>query len=191
MTPGETLRARRLAAGVTLRGLAKEIGVSAAFLHDVETGKKKLAERHRGPLVRALGLTGRLEEPARGSAAPDGRGPGLSFGSPRAGALPDSARRLPKPNAKATAREIAVESLMVLRERLASCPPPEIPRVTTAIGSATALLARLDGSLEIAESQIVRSKPWRDLLALIKRTLRPYPEAARAFKMALVEYAGK
>ena len=65
------------------------------------------------------------------------------------------------------------------------CPKDEIPKVATAITSATRLLARLAGSMEITESQIARSEVFRRLTRRCWDALRPYPDACEALTSAL------
>jgi len=45
---GRWLRKRRLAAGLTLRALGKRAGLTAAYLCDVELGRRRVTERLLG-----------------------------------------------------------------------------------------------------------------------------------------------
>lgn len=59
--PGHTVRQSRLATGISLRELARRIGVSAATLHAIETGKTELAVSRLRDIADALHTTpGRL-----------------------------------------------------------------------------------------------------------------------------------
>ncbi|MCL4410898.1 MAG: helix-turn-helix domain-containing protein, partial [Gammaproteobacteria bacterium] len=45
LTPlGKEIRKRRIDVGISLRGMAEKMGVSAAYVSALETGKKKAAE---------------------------------------------------------------------------------------------------------------------------------------------------
>jgi len=55
--PGHTVRESRLATGISLRELARRIGVSAATLHAIETGKTELAVSRLRDIADALHTT--------------------------------------------------------------------------------------------------------------------------------------
>jgi len=86
--PGHTVRQSRLATGISLRELARRIGVSAATVHAIETGKTELAVSRLRDIADALHTT-----PARLlDTSPDGS----SFDDGSSGAAPDRpARREP------------------------------------------------------------------------------------------------
>ena len=68
--PGHTVRESRLAIGISLRELARRIGVSAATLHAIETGKTELAVSRLRDIADALHTTpGQLLETAGAAAA--------------------------------------------------------------------------------------------------------------------------
>ena len=57
MTIGERIRQLREEKDLSLRELAKTIGVSAAFLSDVELGRRYPSDKHLSAITRALGST--------------------------------------------------------------------------------------------------------------------------------------
>jgi hypothetical protein len=215
-----------MAAGVSLRSVAKEIGVSHVFLGDVERGKYPIPPKHFAELARAIPgwspSSDRVGGPARVQRAPDGPPrAGSLLSGPRAGTVsqspaglsdravlgppprppppPSPARithahtssgpaapgaSLGDPDEAAGPREIVLETLRVLRARLRSAPPSEVTKVTREVTSATKVLARLDGSLEVTQGQIRRSPYWRALMLKIEKAIEPFPDAVRAFAKA-------
>lgn len=55
MDLGEKIRELRIAKGITLRGLARAIGVSAPFLSDVEHGRRRPTEDRLDAMANVLG----------------------------------------------------------------------------------------------------------------------------------------
>jgi transcriptional regulator with XRE-family HTH domain len=164
---GAILRERRKAAGVKLRELSARVGLSIAFLSEVERGKKALDPKHYGALAAAI--------PGWAEAV---RGP------PSAPPPPAAAPVEPTDDA----RQIAIDTLTALRGRLATCPPSDIHKVATAITAATRLLARLSGQLEVSEAQLLRSAAWAKAYTLLERTLERFPDAARAVAEAFEDF---
>ena len=101
------------------------------------------------------------------------------------GASPTPTRRKRRPKVTDDARQIAVETLTALRGRLADCPPGDIPRVANAVTQAAKLLAKVSGQLEISQTQIIRSAPWRQLMERLDEVLVAHPDAAKAWSEAL------
>jgi len=86
--PGHTVRQSRLTTGISLRELARRIGVSAATLHAIETGKTELAVSRLRDIADALHTTpGQLLDTADSTApTPGGRStarPGIEPRPPR------------------------------------------------------------------------------------------------------------
>lgn len=52
-------------------------------------------------------------------------------------------------------------------------------------------LARLSGSLDITESQVVRSAPFTRVMTVLLDTLRPWPEACKALAGAMSQFNGE
>ena len=229
---GASIRRARVAAGVSLRSAAKEIGVSHVFLGLVERGQRPLPREHYPRIAKALpGWTPepvRLEGPPSSANAPrngararfspteqGGIDPGVARRVPKRNGIslseralsgpridpgvaraspspsPDPDRRagppgafLPEASGDAGPREIVIENLRVLRERLRTAPPSEVTKVTGQITAAAKVLARLDGSLEVTRGQIMRSVFWREMVAKMVKVLEPYPEAVRALAKA-------
>lgn len=83
-------------------------------------------------------------------------------------------------------KAIAAATVDQLRETLKQlsdtdgAQPREISAVATALTAATRLLARLDGTLEITPTMLVRSPAWEELSTGISEALRPWPDAAAA-----------
>ena len=57
MTIGQRIRQLREESDLSLRELAKKIGVSAPFLSDVELGRRNPSDKHLSSLARALDTT--------------------------------------------------------------------------------------------------------------------------------------
>jgi hypothetical protein len=93
-------------------------------------------------------------------------------------------------------RAMSVETIVILRAELArlgrdpKATARERAAVATSLTSAVRMLSKLDGSNEISEVAICRSKPFRESCKVLKEALRPYPEAARAVARALCQWAG-
>lgn len=66
MTLGEQIRAGRDAKKMTLRALARAIGVSAPFMSDVEHGRRPLTEERMRQVAAALDIDVVLLEAANG-----------------------------------------------------------------------------------------------------------------------------
>jgi transcriptional regulator with XRE-family HTH domain len=56
MTLGQRIRARRLELAITLRELARRVGVSAPYLTDLEAGRRHPSPEVLGRMAEALGL---------------------------------------------------------------------------------------------------------------------------------------
>ena len=54
---GKFITTRRTELGISLRKLSKNIGVSAAYLHDIEKGARKAPENHMKTLIEYLHIT--------------------------------------------------------------------------------------------------------------------------------------
>ena len=54
---GEYIRGKRERIGKTLRGFAGELDISAAYLHDIENGKRRAPEKLIGKMAELLGIT--------------------------------------------------------------------------------------------------------------------------------------
>jgi len=87
-------------------------------------------------------------------------------------------------------RALTVDVLKALRACLKGTGRASVPAVAKAIGPHARLLARLDGQLEITQAQIVRSRPWRELMALLDEVLERHPEAAKEWALALERAEG-
>lgn len=87
-------------------------------------------------------------------------------------------------------RNVTRETIVTMRRLLPVSPPSDAHKIAGAITQATRLLARLDGQLEISQSQIVRSHPWRQLMDLLDGVLEKHPDAAKDWAAALREVAG-
>lgn len=57
MTLGEAIYTARNEKGITLRGLATAVGVSAPFLSDVEHGRRRPSEERLTAIAKALGTS--------------------------------------------------------------------------------------------------------------------------------------
>jgi hypothetical protein len=88
-------------------------------------------------------------------------------------------------------RANCMSTLTLLRQRLAVAEPEQVATLANAITSSSRLLARLSGSLEVTEAQILRSEPWQRLVKLIRETLAKHPEAAKDLQKAMHEYEAR
>lgn len=88
-------------------------------------------------------------------------------------------------------RANCMSTLTLLRQRLAVAEPEQVATLANAITSSSRLLARLSGSLEVTEAQILRSEPWQRLVKLIRETLAKHPEAAKDLQKAMHEFEAR
>lgn len=86
----------------------------------------------------------------------------------------------PRANAEATLKR--------LRSLLLTAEVEDVPRLAAQITSASRLLARLSGQLEVTEAQILRSAAWAKLLRMLRDVLARYPGAATDLEKAIAEY---
>lgn len=98
---------------------------------------------------------------------------------------------LASPEPGQEARAHAVETLRVLRERLAAAPPQAIPRLATAITSTSKFLAKLDGNFEVTPWHILRSPHFSPICSVIVEAVRKFPGASAAVVKALRELEAK
>lgn len=105
---------------------------------------------------------------------------------------PTSAAGAPLPlpveegDTKAVAAATVAELRAVLRQlRTNGGSPRELASLAGALTAATRLLSRLDGTLEITESMLVRSDAWDPLKRDIVAALTPWPDALDALIEAL------
>jgi AcrR family transcriptional regulator len=125
--PGHTVRQSRLATGISLRELARRIGVSAATLHAIETGKTELAVSRLRDIADALHTTpGQLLDTA-GAAAP----------APARSAPPPAGEPRPPRPRRPTASSATADS--------ATTGSPSRPAAGAATGSVTGLAAGAAG----------------------------------------------
>jgi hypothetical protein len=112
---------------------------------------------------------------------------------PNRGAVPAAPGALDTTDAKAVT-EALVARLTKELDRLDSDPeatPRERASVSSSLTSATRLLARLSGALDVTPSQIMRSPHWRPLLAAMVAALAPFEGAAAALAKALRQVEGE
>jgi hypothetical protein len=67
-------------------------------------------------------------------------------------------------------------------------PEKELAHLAGQCTNATRLLARLSGSLEVTEAQVVRSLPFSRIIGVMREALRPYPKALEAVVGALERF---
>lgn len=99
------------------------------------------------------------------------------------------------PSDPSDARENVVATLTVLRRRLEALGSegdvPAVARIATAVVTATRLLARISGQLDVTEAQILRSDAWRKLVGMIRDVLQAFPGAAEALDKRMAEYEAR
>ncbi len=90
-------------------------------------------------------------------------------------------------DARELVRKILAEARGLLRQARADRQASYRDKASllNAATAAVRLLARVSGALEITEAQIVRSLPFREVLARVEDALTPFPEAARSVGEAL------
>lgn len=93
----------------------------------------------------------------------------------------------PPPDDAHDAKANAIATLQILRVQLAKAEPEQAPKIANAITASSRLLARLSGSLEVTEAQILRSEPWQRLIGLVRTVLAKHPEAAKDLQKAMHE----
>jgi hypothetical protein len=85
------------------------------------------------------------------------------------------------------ARTVALKTLVSLEGALSRAEPSQVAPLANAIARQTQFLARLSGEFELTESMIVRSRPFRDVMARISAVLKLYPDAQRALAASFAE----
>ena len=81
--------------------------------------------------------------------------------------------------------EVQREVLRVLKEARRTADPEDRPKIAMVTISASKLLARLEGQIEISEIQIIRSKAFGCVMRAIEGVLKNYPPAAKEVAAAL------
>lgn len=88
-------------------------------------------------------------------------------------------------------RANAVATLRILRRALEEAEPEQIPSLANAVTSSSRLLARLSGSLDVTESQVVRSEAFGRVLKVLRVVLTQFPGAPAALDKAMSEYEAR
>jgi hypothetical protein len=152
----------------------------------VEQGERPLASAHFLAVAKAVpGWTWPPVEPSSRALQE------MTVAAASALAAPPAAARPPLADATEDVKAIVVETLRVLRGRMADCPPSEIRHLANSIATQGKLLASVTGQTEITWPALVRSRVWREILELLTKTLEPYPEAVAAVAAAFEEYGAR
>jgi hypothetical protein len=164
---------RVLCKGTTITAVAEEAGVAESAIRHVLSGRRPASRAFRTAIGAAYAI------PAHASAW-------RARGVTEPGALPSDILDADI-DAKATCADTIRHMTHELArlEKDAEATPRDRAAVATSLTSATRLLARLSGQLEITEAAIVRSHPWRRLMDLLDAVHAVHPEAAKAWAAAL------
>jgi DNA-binding XRE family transcriptional regulator/quercetin dioxygenase-like cupin family protein len=132
---GARIRAERLRRGMTVRGLARDIGVSASLISQIETEKSRPSVSTLYAITTALGLPVEDLFDARDDAdavvtgapaSPDGHGGAVHAIAPGRVAIPDGTGTSPGPYVPPGARERLVLDSGVTWERLGRLPDTHV-----------------------------------------------------------------
>lgn len=88
-------------------------------------------------------------------------------------------------------RSNAVETLRLLRERMATAEPAELTKIAAAITASSKLLARLDGDFDVTPGQFVRHEHFRPVVNALLEAVAPFPGACEAVAKALRKLDGE
>jgi hypothetical protein len=124
----------------------------------------------------------------------------LRTSKPKAPAVPSlgptleaSTATLDTTDAKAVTESLVARLTKEL-DRMDSDPaatPRERASVSSSLTSATRLLARLSGALDVTPSQIMRSPHWRPIVAALVSAVAPFEGASAAVAKALRSFEGE
>jgi len=186
--------ARQLAAlGLSLREIAREIGVTKQAVSDWRSGRRKPTEGFRRLLETKFGIPAAAwSKPAGGTAsttqpapAPAANTNAAPVEAPSSSVAPDGAAAVEDggpPGDRLDHLNEVLRSIWDARKRAAGA---ELAKLTSAEGALIERLARLEqakrAEAALLEARIVREHPsWLRLLDAIDAALKPYPDAARA-----------
>ncbi len=172
--------------------VAGALGRSSGAIRNIAAGRRLPG----GALVAAIATAYGI--PEADWERPPEEGPRSGQGAPEAVGPPGAAAEaMPPPEApsqpEATASEASDPKALAMKtiERLGrdlddpDGTPKERATIATAMTSATRLLAKVSGSIELTPSQVLRSPTWRQLQGVVIDALRPYPQALEAISKAL------
>ena len=184
MTPGHVQLAQAVQARGGFGAVERLLEVGEGTIRTLLKHERVPRERMRKLCAERLGIA---EEVWQGPAVSSGSAPTLPL-------LP-SREEVEKGEAIVTnahdPRENALATLRRLRALLASARDPrEVARLSAQITSASRLLARLSGQLEVTEAQVLRSAAWAKLVKVVRGVLEAFPGAAAALEKAMAEYEG-
>jgi transcriptional regulator with XRE-family HTH domain len=99
--------------------------------------------------------------------------------------VPDTTERVHAEGDHQDPRANTIETLRVLRERLASAPPEDVPEISRAIVQSSKLLAALSGQFEMTPAMVLRAPAWRIVKLAIIDALAQIPGSLEAMARAL------
>jgi hypothetical protein len=188
--------------------VGRKLRVSEAAVRSWKTGSRKPSPVARAAMEAAYGVTAGSWEAEAGPAGDGDVAPPSTIAqnappsrTPREVALPlkadpgptsEPAFALPAADAKATAsatvRRLERELDRLDGDVLATA--RERASVASSLTSATRLLAKLSGALDVTKSQILRSPVWESMTVAIVESLAPWPDASIAVAKALRKLEG-
>lgn len=174
---------KRVCERSTFAAVGKLIGASESAVRHYTTGRRTPAEEVRVRIQTVHGISAGLWDVRIAVVAP--------VAPPVQAEEPSAAAEDPL-----DAHSVAEETVRTLRGQLAKldADPEATSRerasVSTALTSATRLLARTSGSFEVTQATILRSPHWVALKAAIVDALAPVPGALDAMQKALEVYEG-
>ncbi len=170
--------------------IAARLGVTRGAVHNWATARKMPTPTARRAIATHYGIATELweaqatagagAEPKPARAAP-AKAPPRPAAAEKPRSAPSKARADdadPVAVCKDTIRRLRRELERLDGDKLSTS--KERAQLSSALTQATRLLAKLTGSLEISQSQILRSPHWRKLLEGLGDALRPVPGASKA-----------
>jgi hypothetical protein len=211
-TPG-AVRLASICARSTFVAVGAKIGASEAAVRHYVTGRRTPAPPVRVRIAETYAIPESCWTPSAGSSTNGTPAPTSSQVAPAPPSAPvgastatvvapagaqarDGANASPPTAGAESAETVARDTVRRLRlelDRLDADPEAtsrERASVSTALTSATRLLARLSGGLEITMSQILRSPHWQTILATLVSALRGNVEALEAVDRAFKALGG-
>lgn len=190
---GLALQAARGAAGMTRKLLADRLGVQVSMVIAWERGDAMVPRRHHKAL-RAMFETWRPtsaeSDKVDSSPHPVTR---LAQWGPAEAEIPSpldprGGATLGEDGGEISALERIDRQIKRIEKRLrGKVSGPELIKHEASLARWITMRAKLDGSLDITESQVVRSRPFREAMRKLLRAIEPYPEAVAAVAKAFQE----
>lgn len=178
--------------------VARRLGVTRGAVHHWSSARKKPTPAVRKAIAKHWGVEIALWDTAAVAEAPTApeldktsekvtRSAETSTGSRKRDRKGSKAAHVDEGDPVAVCRD-TIRRLRQELERLQGdkvATSKERTQISSALTQATRLLAKLTGSLEVSQSQILRSPHWRKLIETMVEAVRPFPGACAAVGEAL------